>query len=144
MDIMNQFSIPEADEDNYKSQAQAPLLSGVSNLKDKLFQPIKLHGTRNLEEEKAKAKLLQEQILRSPRRDYLINQSPEFGGAGLRPHTTLDPTAGSPAFGAKHIQMVDISSPEDELRPKKQRDVTSTLDQHVVSQIYKTLDFQST
>ncbi len=73
----------------------------------------------------------------------MANQSPEFGGTILRPHSTIDPTAGSPAFGAKRTQMVDISSPEDDFKGKKQRDVTSTLDQHVVSQIYKTLDFQS-
>jgi hypothetical protein len=34
------------------------MLQGVSTLKDKLMQPIRLHGTRNLEEEKAKARLL--------------------------------------------------------------------------------------
>ncbi len=60
MDIMNQYSIPEADEDNYKSQVNVPMLQGVSTLKDKLMQPIRLHGTRNLEEEKAKARLLQD------------------------------------------------------------------------------------
>ena len=40
--------------------------------------------------------------------------------------------------------MVDISSPEGiDTHAKKSRDVTSTLDHHVVSQIYKTLDFHN-
>jgi len=40
---------------------------------------------------------------------------------------------------------VDISSPsEEDTHAKKSRDVTSTLDHHVVSQIYKTLDFHNT
>jgi hypothetical protein len=58
MDVMNQFSIPEADEDNYKSHAQIPLLPGVSSIKDKLLQPIRLHGTRNIDDEKTLVKML--------------------------------------------------------------------------------------